>query len=471
MSNVKFNSIADDISVLSSVFGGNAKGEAVIKSLTTGNDVAVPGTTGGAALRRQELREDVKNLTFGRADFTIFNMIPRSTTTESTLEYNIQDGYGDTGSRGYVREMDIAAVNDLSLERKLVRMKIVSDTRQVSLQSLQVGNVANPLDLSLEAAIISVSKDIEYGIFYGDADLTGIGGAGQGTEFDGLEKLIPEQNVLDLRGDVLTEQQMNQAGVIVGRAFGTPTDAFMDLGVHANFVQNQLSRQWVTQGSAQNVATGFNVPQMVTTRGVINLHSSTIMNSDKLLNPQDGVSVQSPVAPTVTAAIDKGAGNFLASDLKAPAKYAVRLVSEKGSKSVPTYVDATVDDIADEVTLSIVLGAQLLGSPRHVEVYRLDAATNQYWLISRIPFFKATAAAGVYSITFVDKNEIIPGTSEVFVGELQQRSIELLELYPMYRLPLATVNAAAQFAVMWSGALALYAPKRWVRIINVKSQL
>lgn len=471
MSNVKFNSVANDINVLSSVFGGNAKGEAVIKSLTTGNDVAVPGTTGGAALRRQELREDVKNLTFGRADFTIFNMIPRSGTDESTLEYNIQDSYGSTGSRGYVRELDIAAVNDLSLERKLVRMKIVSDTRQVSLQSLQVGNVANPLDLSLEAAIISVSKDIEYGIFYGDADLTGVGGEGQGTEFDGLEKLIPSENVLDLRGDILTEQQMNQAGVIVGRAFGTPTDAFMDLGVHANFVQNQLPRQWVTQGSAQNVATGFNVPQMVTTRGVINLHASTIMNSDKLLDPQDGVSVQSPIAPTVTASIEAGEGSFLASDLKAPAKYAVRLVAEKGAKSVPTYVDAAIENATDEVTLNIVLGAQLLGNPRHIEIYRLDAATNQYWLISRVPFYTATASAGVYSVSFTDKNDIIPGTSEVFVGELQQRSIELLELYPMYRLPLATVNAAAQFAVMWSGALALYAPKRWVRIINVKSQL
>jgi len=465
---VKFNSIGDDISVLNSVFAGNEKGEAVIKSLTTGDQVAVPGTTGGAALRKQELSEAVKNLTWGRADFTIFNMIPRGKTNSTILEYDIQDSYGEVGSRSFVREKDIAAVNDISIERRAVKTKIISDTKQVSLRSLQVNNIANPLDLSLEAAILVVSKGIEYSIFYGDSELTGVQ---EGTEFDGLEKLIPAENVIDLRGETLTEQLLNQAGVIIGRAFGTPTDAFMNLGVHANFVNNQLSRQWVTQGSAQNVASGFNVPQMITTRGAINLHGSTIIDVDKLLDPNKGVSPASPVAPTVEPTIAVGSGKFTSKDVNTTAKYAVRVQLESGEISRPAYVEAKVDDVKDEVSLKIDLGAQLMGMPRHIEVYRLDADTNQFWLIGRVPFKTAKNENGVYTVTYVDKNETIPGTSEVFVGELNQRSIELLELYPMYRLPLATVNAAAQFAVMWEGALALYAPKRWVRIVNVKSEL
>ena len=36
------------------------------------------------------------------------------------------------------------------------------------------------------------------------------------------------------------------------------------------------------------------------------------------------------------------------------------------------------------------------------------------------------------------------------------------------KLPLAQINASITFAVLWYGALALRAPKKWARIKNVR---
>ena len=65
----------------------------------------------------------------------------------------------------------------------------------------------------------------------------------------------------------------------------------------------------------------------------------------------------------------------------------------------------------------------------------------------------------------------VAGTSVAFVGELTDRTIGLYELMPMFKMDLARVSAAETFAVMWSGALGLFAPKRWVKLINVGSDL
>ena len=53
------------------------------------------------------------------------------------------------------------------------------------------------------------------------------------------------------------------------------------------------------------------------------------------------------------------------------------------------------------------------------------------------------------------------------MGEMSGNVVNLFELLPMLRLPLARTNATDTFAVLWYGALALRAPKKWVRIKNV----
>lgn len=466
------NKAVDDARALSEALaqtdlaGGN-----FAKSLTTDNNLVTPGTVGGAALRKQDLSQEITNLTWGSKDFTIFNMIPRDKANSTTYEYTVQDGYGDYGSSRFVPEMEVASISDVSLERKLAQVKIVSDTKQVSSLSLQVDNITDPMDTLTNAAMLVVAKTIEYAIFYGDADMSAKG-AGQGFEFDGLEKLIDAGNVIDLQGRVLTEQDLNAAAVKIAENFGNADAAFMPVGVQAAFVQNQLGRQWVAQGTAENVSAGFNVPKFYSAQGPISLYPSTVTRLDKILNLNKPVSFNAPAAPTVTATVATAAGGtFLDADLTATAKYAVVIQSDGQGDSAATLVEATVANKTDAVTLDVNLGAQIIGQPRNISVYRLDAFSGAYFLIGRVPFYKATNTAGAFHLTFVDTNATIPGTSEVFVGSMDSNVVRLAELLPMTRNPLAQVKAAYTFTYLWAGVLVLAAPKKFALLKNVKGQL
>jgi len=457
---------------LAQALAGLNGGTPFAKAVTTGNGVAVPGDTGGTALRRQDLAADVKNITFGSRNFTIYNTIPRGVAQATAYEYTIQDGYGESGSSRYIQEMEIADVNDFSVTRKYVAMKIVGDTRQASILSLQVNNTKNPMDMMVNSAMMVVAKSIEYGIFYGDGDLSSKG-EHQGNEFDGLIKLIPDENVIDLKGKILTETDLNAAAVKIAENYGEPDSVYMPVGVQAAFVNNQLNRQWVTQGSAVDINAGFTVPTFVSSQGSsLKLFPSAIMMNDKILNVNEQVKPQAPAAPVLTAKVSAGAGKFSDDDVKEKASYAVRIISENGTASAISFVDTDLSSgNASEVSLDINAGVQLIGAPSFVQVFRKDLTTGKFFLIGRVPFFKATVSAGAYHISFVDKNDEIPGTADVFVGQMTQDVIELAELNPMQRIDLAQYKAAVQFAVLWYGGLVLYAPKKFVRLSNVKAQV
>lgn len=433
----------------------------VSKSFTTGYNNGGTDQEGAAALRRQSLADDVKNLTFGDADFTIFPIIPRLQANSTVEEYAVQTGYGDTGASRFVREMGVASINDPQLERKIAKMKIISDTKRQSLLSAMVNNLADPAQVLQDAAIHVVAKTIEYGLFFGDADLSSVG-VGQGIQFDGLEKLAADGNVLDLRGEALSEQHLNRAAVMIAKGFGKPTDAFMPIGAQTEFVNNQLNRQWIAQATSVNES-GFMLDTFRSTRGAIALHGSTIMDLDTVLDEHAVVAPSAPSAPLSVAGVAAvGAGLFEAKDLANPLQYKVRAVGDAG-QSVAVAANVAITDVKDEVTLTVTLSNISQAVPEFIEIFRADVATGAYYLIGRVGTFKAVAGV----ITFVDKNETIPGTAKGFVLEMSANTLALYELMPMMRLDLAQVDASRTFSVLFAGALGLFAPKRVVTLKNM----
>lgn len=437
--------------------------EKLSKSMVTGHNFGSLDQEGAGALRRQSLANDVKVLTFNNQDFTILSDINRTPANSTVEEYTIQTGYGEAGASRFVSETGIGTINDPGLARKIVKMKAVSDTRQTSIMSTIVNNTKNPLQIQQDSALLVIMKTIEEAIFNGDADLTSMG-EGQGLQFDGLKKLIDQQNnVIDARGSSLTETLLNKASVVVAKGFGRATDAYMPIGVHADFVNNQLGRQWVAQGQG-SVNSGYTVPMFASTRGNIALHGSTILENEEILERNRVVPHDAPAKPIVSATVADGAGQFADEDVKAQ-EYAVVLVSQAG-KSAPEFTTATVTAKTSEVTIEVTPANLYQARPDFVEVYRKGEETGEFFLIARKGFYKAEVDG---KIKVVDKNEKIPETSSVFVGEMSPQVLELMELLPATRLDLAQVNATLTFTVLWYGALALYAPKKWVEIKNVKT--
>ena len=81
----KYSALAADVDAL---FGVASNANEINKSFVTGpNEIVTEGATGGQVFRRQSLAADVKNLTSGNQDFTIYTIIPRKRANSVVEEY------------------------------------------------------------------------------------------------------------------------------------------------------------------------------------------------------------------------------------------------------------------------------------------------------------------------------------------------------------------------------------------------
>lgn len=445
--------------------------DVVAKSLTTGYDIN-PGTmVDGGAIRRESLSNEITQLSFSLADFTMATAIAKVPTQSPVEQYDIMTSYGNNSRTGFSREMGISPINDVSIQRKNVNMKHLSDTRRIATVLGRMGNtnIVDPIAMETEAGILQLYSVIEDTIFYGDADLTA-DAQGQGLEFDGLAKLVDKDNVIDMRGETLTEQALNNGSILIRKAFGHPNVVFMPVETKSLFVNEQLTRQVVIQPSASIIKSGFDVDGFQSTSGALQLYSSTIMGRNQMLNEADGMHANAPIAPSKVEAsvVAKQEALFtdedVASDLL---EYKVIVKAESGqSLAVDGSVKLDAKDSA--VKLAVEVPAVFNAQPTHIEVYR-KALNGQFYLIQSVAFRDAVLSGNVYKIEATDKNEKIPGTTDVFIAEMNRDVMGLFELGGMSRTPLAQIDASQTFTIEWWGALYLKNPKRVAHLKNVRA--
>lgn len=439
--------------------------EEVSKGFQTGYGITPDTQIDAGALRTEFLDDQISMLTWTDGDLSLYRDIAKRRSESTVAKYDVFLNHGKVGHTRFVREIGVAPVSDPNIRQRTVNMKFVSDTKNISIASGLVNNIQDPMQILTDDAISVVAKTIEWACFYGDADLSFDPEKGSGLEFDGLAKLIHKDNVLDAKGESLTEAMLNQSAVVIGKGYGQPTDAYMPIGVQADFVTNMLDRQVkIMQGDTNNLTAGFNVTSFQSSRGRINLHGSTVMENDNILDESQMVLPNAPQKAEVKAEVVKNSkGKFRDVDLGEQA-YKVVVHSDDAESAPTDAVVAVVEAETDGVKLEININPMYQQTPQFVSVYREGKSTGLFYLVERIPSSKAEGN----TITFIDRNETIPETVDVFVGEMTPQVLYLYELLPMMRLPLAQINASITFAVLWYGALALRAPKKWVRIKNVK---
>lgn len=441
--------------------------EQATKSLTTGYEINPSEQEGGAVLRREFLDDQISTLTWTDGDLEFFRDVTRRPSESTVAQYDVYLRHGRVGHSRFVREIGIAPISDPNIKKKRVNMKFVSDTKQMSLASGLVNNVEDPARLLTDDAVAVVAKSIEWASFYGDGDLSDNADADSGVEFNGLAKLIDKANVIDARGESLTEELLNRAAVVVGKGYGKASDAYMPIGVQADFINQYLGRQnQLVRDNGDNVNLGFKVQGFNSARGYIRLHGSTVMELENIL---DESMIPMPTAPreaTVEATVETGKkGRFTKDEDKRAYSYKVVVHSDEAESAPSEAATATVANSTDAVKLTIKVNGMYQQRPQYVSVYRQGIETGLYYLLDRIPMHKALEDG---TIEFLDMNQTLPETADVFVGEMSPSVLHLFELLPMMRLPLAQMNATVTFSVLWYGALALRAPRKWVRIKNVR---
>lgn len=440
--------------------------EQVIKGWETGYGVSPDEQTGGAALRREMLSDQITMLTYSRDDLDFFRDLPRVSAESTVAQYVQYLSHGEVGHTRATRETGIAPVSDPEVRQQMVRMKFLSDQKRISIATMAANNVVDPVQQLTNSAIEVIAMTIEQFAFYGDADLSHDPSEGAGTEFDGVAKLVAQENVIDNHGKALTQEQLNQAATLITKGYGRPTDAYMPIGVHSTFVNQYLNNQTqIVSQNGQGAELGYNIQAFHSSGGRIALHGSAVMENEQILNENRPTAYNSPQRATVEAKVNaSGEGRFFETDIEQALEYKVTVTSEDAVSAPSDVATAAIENTNDEVEVSIQINNMYQARPDFVSVYRKGIKSGLYFLVARIG--AREAQQGV--ITYVDKNQNIPETTDVFVGQMSQDVIHLYEFIPMMRLQLAQIDASVRFSFLWYGALALRAPKRWVRIKNVE---
>lgn len=465
----------------------DAMNDYVSKAFTAGYDINPATQRDGGALKVESLDTQLKQWTYSTQNLTLYADLLQQGVIKSNstvLQYPVLEQHGRVGHSQFQPEIGLTNVTGPNLRKKSVNMKYLTQVMQVSYPMQYTSTFSDVDTILLDDAVTALSKTIEWAAFYGDASLSGTEGDGQeGLEFDGLSKLIDADNHFDVRGAQLTPELFNRAATTIGeRGFGEATDAYMPISAYADFSNQFLGAQRISMNaSTGQVSVGNVANEFVSVNGNVRLHSSAVMQLDNVL-PERSIrlNAETPAPPLVKAEVVKDAGGkfmkkpedpkadydpaFL--DVGVEQSYKVVLVNNFGDSLPSQEVKATPTDPTDGVKLTISFTTTAKGGITYAAVYRKCAVDNKYYLIKRVPKSEVDDQG---QIIFTDLDETIPGTVDIFIGEKRQYTIGLVEFIPMCLLPFAPVNTASQSAVYWGGALALYRPKCWVQLHNVRT--
>lgn len=435
------------------------------KALFAGNDTTNPGTSAGQGfpLRVQSLEATLKNLTYEMDEIKMFKSIPKVPASNTVEEFNRILSYDEGGSRqydqGFFDEGDLPDSQDTTYERVSVQIKYLGVTGRVT----HVANTiraahGNVIALETMAKTMDLLRQLERAIFFGDKSLIP-------AQFDGLFALIlagAPNNVVDLRGGILTEENLNDMLLQIRDNFGQATDAYFGTGPYADLAKQVYDRQRFAYAPAPGIL-GTTITAFQGQHGKINLHDHVFLTPGGApVAAGLGRSDKRPLAPTNTVApADAGATTgslWVAADI---ATYIYKIVAgNKNGRSTPiTTAGVAMAAAGDGITMTIADGGQ---NTTYYEIYRSTAGGDA----TTCKLMTKVARTGATQV-FTDLNADIPGTSQGFVLMQNTRSFSWSQLLPMTRIPLAAIDTSIRWAQVIYGAIKMYTPTKNVVVKNI----
>lgn len=449
------------------------------KALETGYALGA-GRTGGAALRVESLEASLKVVTFSSSHIKLWKKIPKSPAYSTVEEYNQLTDYGGNASP-FVQEGELPQASDSSYIRRTQLVKYLGTVREVTHQASLVHPAhGNLIALENQNGILWVLQQVEKYLFNGDSSLAF---SGEAQQFDGLDALIDPTMVIDLGGNPMQEADIEEATNQIIENYGFPTDMFLGTRNMSDLVKTLYPRQRTAMPAPVNGKIGQTVGSIQTQGGDIEF------NPDVFIRPTPSpyavaTSANAPTTPaSIAGAVNTGASNGNHTS-GAPTgttnfNYVVTAANRFG-ESAPTAVQGSVVALTQSqktagntVTLTITNPGVIGGfPPEYFKIYRSVATTaagvpaslSSYALVMQIP--AASQVAGGTTVVD-DVNLTLPFTSTAYIGELTPSVLTFRQLMPMMKMDLAVLGPAYRWMILLYGTPVLFAPKKWLRFINV----
>jgi hypothetical protein len=459
-------------------FGSDAEVAALSKALEAGYQVGA-GKTGGSALRVESLEASLKVLTYNSNHIKLWKKIPKSPAYSTVEEYNQLSSYGGE-QMPFVMEGESPQDTDSSYARKQELVKFMGTRRQVTHQATLFhpahGDVVAQENTN---GILWLLQQVEKFLFSGNASLA-FNGVSQ--QWNGLDTLIDSTSIIDMKGLSFTEADIEEGTNTIVDNYGWATDLFLGNRQVSDLTKTMYPRERFAMPSPVNGVVGNSIGGIQTQAGLIDLNPDIFIKQA----PTAPAAATSSNAPATPASIAAGGGTGTTGDHTkgAPAgnssfAYVVTACNRFG-ESAPTAVGsiATLSqankDAGQYFPLTITNAASLGAfAPEYFRIYRSRARTSttvptamtDYSLIAQVPATSQTASAT--GATYNDLNLYLPFTSSAYLGELTPSVLTFRQLLPMMKLDLAVVGPAFQWLIMLYGTPILFAPKKWLRYINV----
>jgi hypothetical protein len=448
------------------------------KALEAGYQIT--NQTGGSALRVESLEASLKVVTFTNHHIKFWKKIPKSPAYSTVEEYNQLISYG-SGSFAFTQEGELPPSTDTSYARRTQLVKFLGTSREVTHPATLVHPAhGDVIALENQNGILWLLERVETALFTADSALAF---DGESEQWDGLDALIDASSFVDLEGQPLQESDIEEASNLIVEAYGYPTDLFLGPRELSDLVKTMYPRERVQLPAPVNGTIGQSINAMSTQAGTIEFNQDVFIR--RLPSPPSSTThPNAPVAPASISGSVAGASTDGDFNKGTPAgtvefSYAVTACNRFGESAAVISVanvqltQANKND-GRHVTL-VITNAGSLGAflPEYYRVYRsrplaasaaVPTSVADFSLIMQIP---AASQAGSGTTSPNDVNFLLPFTSIAYMGELTPQVLTFRQLAPLMRLDLAVLAPAYRWMILLYGTPILFAPKKWLRMINI----
>jgi hypothetical protein len=461
-------------------FGIDTAGNAsdLSKALEAGYQIS--SQTGGSALRVESLEGSLKVVTYSAHHIKFWKKIPKSPAYSTVEEYNQLIDYGSSAF-AFVAEGELPPTQDTNYARRTQLIKFIGTTREVT-HPMTVVHPAHGDVIALENqnGILWLLERIENSLFKGDSNLAFDGEAEQ---WDGMDALIDPTSFIDLEGQPLQESDIEEGANQLVENFSYPTDLWLGTRVASDLVKNFYPKERIQLPAPQNGMVGLSINSVMTQAGVMELNPDVFLKRLPT-PPAAATSANAPATPasvtsTVNTSVTNGDFNKAAASGTNNYAYAVTAANRFG-ESAPVLIGSSQDitqaqkDALRRIDLTVT-NPSSIGSypPEYYRVYRtkprasgtaVGSDLTTFSLILQIP---ASSQAAGGTTTVNDVNFLLPFTEIAYMGEMSPSVLTFRQLLPMLRMDLAVLAPAFRWMILLYGTPILFAPKKWLRYINI----
>ena len=455
----------------------------------TGRDVTDSTTASGAPLKVESLENTLKILTNTKKHTPLFFRIGKKPATNTVEEFNQLVSYGGLEG-GSLLEGELPENSDSVYVRKAAIVKYYGVVGGVThpMQLVQTGSgVANMMAQETKNKVELLTKILEGKLPFADSrkiatDFNGFFAQHEiGTGYSTLDQYQDSEVVVDCRGSVLTDTMVEQASLGVVNNYGIADMLISCPRVFSRFVTRYHNKKLIMPVTEQvkDGIFGQRMSTIVTQNGDVEIMQSNFFrNGVAKTTSSTATSAKAPAAPvadlSTPAAAETDALNRFA-NFTGDYFYAVSAKNRFGESAItPLGTSAVSVASGKSVDLKFTAGSGSYAAECFC-IYRSKKdpvgtyAQTEYFKLFEVSATElATGYDGASAGLVRDRNRFLPDTDQAFLVEWDSDQVlAWKQLAPMMKMDLAIIAPVMRFMVLCYGTPILYAPKKFVRFINI----